>query len=339
MKRMGSDLLYLGTRYRNGRFGPHIDLDDEMISGLIRLYQDQEDQERYRFPDLSPLIHVIHNQLETGFQNQQRFLTQQANQEKQRELAEKYEILFDQWNTASSIENEEKKASHWKDVIDLARKVLIKLREEMPDHMSIKEWNSELAEKTEQTGRMYTEALLFIIYARASYEGTSLGRDPTLRKYCSQLKDKVKTQLAGKNRLNLMLCAAFHRQKDYSIVWRLLGMQNQGEADASLLEHIRGLKATRVEDPNSYYSGYSPHVQDAYRWNLQTPRYTDAQWDMLCVLWNIYDRVCRLEALLEELEKHGQKVDFTQTPETQEVMKQLLDQLHTQEVSELPHAE
>ena len=83
----------------------------------------------------------------------------------------------------------------------------------------------------------------------------------------------------------------------------------------------------------------SSHVQDAYRRDLETPRYTDAQWDMLCVLWNIYDRVCRLEALLEGLEKHGQKVDFTQTPEAHEVMKQLIDQLHTQEVSVLPHAE
>lgn len=339
MKRKGSDLLFLGMRHRNGRFGPHIDLDDERISGLIRLYKDKEDQERYRFPDLSPLIHVIHNQLEAGFQNQQQFLTQQANQEKKRELAEKYEILFDQWNTASSIENEEKKAPHWKDVISLAREVLIRLREEMPDYVPVKEWNTELAEKTEQTGRMYTEALLFIIYARAAYEGSSLGHDPTLRKYCSQLKEKVKDQLSGKNQVDLMLCAAFHRKKDYSIVWRLLGMQNQGEADASLLEHIRGLRATRVEDNNSYYSGFSSHVQDSYRRDLETPRYTDAQWDMLCVLWNIYDRVCRLEALLEGLEKHGQKVDFTQTPEAHEVMKQLIDQLHTQEVSVLPHGE
>ncbi|MEN4691274.1 hypothetical protein [Pantoea agglomerans] len=339
MKREGSHLLFVGTRHSNGKFGPHINLDDERISGLIRLYQGKEDQDRYRFPDLSPLIHVIHNQLEAGFQNQQRYLNQQINQEKNRELAEKYEILFDQWNTASSIENEEKKIPHWKDVISLAREVLIRLREEMPDHVPVKEWNLQLAEKTEQTGRMYTEALLFIIYGRAAYEGSTLGRDPTLRKYCSQLKEKVKTQLAGENRVNLMLCAAFHRQKDYSIVWRLLGMQNQDEANASLLDHIRELQATCVEDNNSYYRHYSSHVQDTYRRNLETPHYTDAQWDMLCVLWNIYDRVCRLEDLLEGLEKHGQKVDFTQTPETHEVMKQLLDQLHTQEISVLPHAE
>lgn len=85
------------------------------------------------------------------------------------------------------------------------------------------------------TGRMYIEALLFIIYGRAAYEGSSLGRDPTLRKYCSQLKEKVKAEPAGENSVNLMLCAAFHLQKDYSIVWRLLGMQNQGEAEADLL--------------------------------------------------------------------------------------------------------
>lgn len=339
MKKKSSNPLFLGTRHRNGEFGPHIDLDDERISSLIRLFQDKDDQDRYKFPDLSPLIHVINKQLEAGFQDQQKFLTQQANQEKERELAEKYEILFDVWNTASSIEQEDKKALHWNEVISLAREVLIRLREEMPDYVPVKEWNSKLAEKTEQTGRMYTEALLFIIYGRAAYESSSLGRDPTLRKYCSQLKEKVKSQLTGENQVNLMLCAAFHRQDNYSTVWRLLGMQNQGEADASVLNYIQGLPVSRVVNDHSVYSSYSSHVQDAYCRNLETPRYTDSQWDMLCVLWNIYDRVCRLEALLEGLEKHGQNVDFTQSPESQKFMKELLDQLHTHEVSVIPYAE
>lgn len=325
---------FLGTRHNDGKFGPHIDLDDEKITSLIRLFDNENNQKRYHFPDLSPVINVVYNQIQAGFDKQLNAIHHMVKQEQEqafvRELAVKYELLFDQWNYASSVEDDQKKLSQWDDVVKMSRELLIHLRDNMPDRVPLKDWNYDLADRLEQTGRMYTESLLFIIYARAAYEDSSLGRDPTLLKYCNQLKDKVRAQLTGDAEIKLILCARFHRPEDYYRVWQLCGRKNQSDADATLLKHIEEIRPERVDDPHAFYSSYSSNVQDAYCRKLETPRYTDSQWEVLYVLWNIYHRACQLEDFLEALRENSNEVDFSHTPESRESMEYLLNQLTIQ---------
>ncbi|POU03919.1 hypothetical protein C3369_00705 [Escherichia sp. ESNIH1] len=314
MKRNNMSVKINGVfRVSNGQFaGPM--LDEDQFVALFRLYRNMDAPERYFFPDLEPAIRGINEQIREGARAQQKLYQQMqdAQQRKQQasELAGLYEDLFDQWNYASSIEDERRKEQQWDAVIRMARPVLMRLRDAMPAPVPVSEWNDELTAGTEQTGRMYTEVLLFIIFARAAYEPASLGKDPTMRKYCREIKEKVKALLAGNNGGNLLLSAAFHQPKHYQMVGELCGLHNQGEADTRLIEYIRSLDTRRVPDPHSPFSNYHPEIQDAYARTVTTPRYPDRQWRMVCALWQIHHRVSQLEILLKQLEKEGGKVDF-----------------------------
>jgi len=323
--------LFAGFRNSGtGQFsGPFIS--EEKLSAILKLIPAPESPKQYLFPDLFPLINFVNDQIGKGLkiheEQHTRIMLQQQEKQQLEVLAGRYEDLFTQWNFASSVDDKSKQDQQWKEVIFQAGPVLRLLREAMPEQTPVSKWSYELLHKTEQTGRMYVETLLFYIYARAAYEPSSLARDPNLRRYCSELKEKVVAQLSGRNGELLLLSAAFHEESHYSKVWQLIGIEDKAGADALLINQIREEQACRIEDANALNSLYNPNVEDAYSRTIKTHRYPDRQWKMVCVLWHIYDRVSHLEALLDSLERHHESVDFTRTGETREKIDKYLQQI------------
>lgn len=320
--------VFLGTRLPDGTMGPH--LDDEQITQLFRLYPDKKSSGHYLFPDLSLMIHHINGQIQGEIRTQQeqtrRMLIAQQVQQLERELAEEYEIIFDQWNCASSLENEEKKDQQWDKVVDMARPILIHLREAWPKTKPVAEWDDALAGTIEQTGRMYIEVLLFIICARAAYEPESLGRDPTLQKYCQQLKKLVSAHLEENNADHLMLSAAFDssRTSEYNTLHILNGNRGPLNPDACLAAYVRKVTPQRLQEDNQLWSMYNHYAVEDSRREVISTRYPDRHWHIVTILWGIYSRVEQLEKLLAALIEHGSKVDFRCTDEVREQMEQLM---------------
>ncbi|MDL5385703.1 hypothetical protein ACTG2N_03365 [Aeromonas hydrophila] len=323
---------FIGTRHSNGKFGPHINLDDEVITGLIRLHDKEGSEKRYQFPNLYPLIDLVHKQIMARFDEQNNAIIALFEREKEfrieREIAGEYEMLFDQWHYAHSIRDKDKKSSQWDGVIKDSRQLLMKLRDKMPGKAPIEGWSTELADNIEQTGRMYTEILLFIIYARAAYEHDSIGVDPTLKKYCNQIKSKIMDLIDDTTKINLMFCAFFHREKNYDRVWQLFGIKNKGDADTILLNQIKSSSPRLVTNNEPFViHSYINDTQQEYTRTIETTQYSNSQWDVFEVLWNIYDRVCKLEDFLAELENNRNDIDFTLTPESHKSMEGLIEQL------------
>lgn len=277
----------LAFRTKNGTFsGPF--LNEAQLTGLLRLYREQVSPAGVTFPDLSPVIYSLHRLISDRVADQARhlqwFINQQQDLERARQLAKSYELLFDQWNYASSIVDQKKKADQWDKVVDKACDILYDLREAMPIEKSINRWGEALTYKVQHIGRMYTEALLFIIYGRASYEPLSLVNDPRLRKYIHEIKTIIRSYLDGQNKINLLLSAALHEKKYYEKVAILTGFNSQTEADAFLFNYIKTINPEPIYDPNSILLPRMSDVQEAYNQTIRSERYTHRQWMVLCAL-------------------------------------------------------
>lgn len=324
-----SDLIpTLAFRTKKGTLaGPF--LNEDQINGLLRLYKEQVSPVVTKFPDLSPAIRSLHQLIQDGFDDQARrlqgYMNHQQVLEQGRQLAKSYELLFNQWNYASSIVDENKKEYQWDKVVDKACEILYDLREAMPVENSTSEWDDVLAHRIQQIGFMYTEALLFIIYGRASYEPLSLVYDPRLRQYIREIKAIIGSYFDGDNKNNLLLGAALHRNEHYEKVGVLTGFNTKIEADAYLFQNIKALTAKRIPDPAALMDYYMEDVHDAYSRTIRSERYTSRQWMVVCALWNLHRRVGRLESLLDALEEKEAEPASKPPYDTQEIITAVLD--------------
>lgn len=325
---MSKSMPNLVYRRPNGTLGPF--LNEGQISGLLSLLKDQVAPAERSFPDLMPAIASLHKIITDGFEIQAQklnlFIVKKEEEDLRRQLAKNYERLFNQWNYARSVEDPRKKESQWDKVVDQACDMLIDLREALPIEKDIDKWSESLADKVEQIGRMYTEALLFIIYGRAEYEPVSLLRDPRPRQYSGQIKDIITSFFDGENQTKLLLSAAFHQKKHYQKVANLSGLNTKLEADAFLFRNIQSITPVRIDDPNALFSHYMEDVQDAYSRTIRSERYHSQQWHMVCVLWELYRKVCRLEALIEALEKQESELDSNASAKAAEIISAVLDE-------------
>lgn len=301
--------------------GPY--LSENQLSDLIRLLPvTRPSQVQYVFPDLSPLIRHIHGQIESAFQT--------YSQEQQvKQLAEEYELIFTHWNRACGMEDGPKKERAWEKVTDKADPLLIHLRQTMPKAKSLNDWDEELIKNIEHSGRLYTEVLLFIIYARAAYERTSLGRDPSLREYCRQIKEILAAHTGGNNNRPLMLSAASEAElAPYYTMLRIISGQGPEDPDSYLAQHVRGIQAEDLPDNNRilplYYNFDVPTVK--YR-QLTYTSFSSLHWRMVMTLAQIHYRVSQLEALLDSLTNGEIKVDFDGTDATREQLEKMILQL------------
>ncbi|WP_262266914.1 hypothetical protein [Klebsiella variicola] len=320
---------YLGFRNHNGTFdGPF--LDEEKLTAVLKLFLAPEKSDHYLFPDLTLVIHHIDAQIRSGFRELETGLSRSAirmeTERQLRELSDNYQDLYSEWNFACSVEDKSKQIQKWNDVIQKATPVLRQLRDTMPSPVPISEWSDTLIFRTEHTARMYTEALLVYIYARAAYEPFSLARDPNLRRFCRELKEKVTAQLAGDTGNSLLESAAYHEEAHYQKVGELMGLQSKAEADARLITLIKTRHVVRKEH-SGYRSRWSYERADTeYSRELATTHYSPAKWKMLNVLWNIWHRVGQLEHLLDELEQHPGSVDFSRMDDARAMTEKLLSQ-------------
>lgn len=318
----------LAFRTKKGTFaGPF--LNEGQLTGLLRLYRDQISPAGEKFPDLSPAIYSLHQLISDGFDSYARRMQghaiKQKELEQERQLAKSYELLFGQWNYASSIVDEKKKADQWDKVIDKACDVLYDLREAMPVQKLTSHWHDALAHKVQQIGFMYTEALLFIIYGRASYEPASLVNDYSLRKYIGEMKAIIASYFDGENKANLLLGAALHETEHYEKVGVMTGFNTRTEADSFLFQNIKAITPARITNPDDYCDNYSSDVQDAYSRTFRSERYTDRQWSVVCALWELHRRIGRLESLLDALEEQGSDPGNKTDGDTHEIISAVLE--------------
>lgn len=322
----------LAFRTKSGTFaGPF--LNEAQLTGLLRLYRNQVSPTGVTFPDLSPVIYNLHRLISDGVEDQARRLKfvikQEQELERERQLAKSYELLFGQWNYASSIVDHNKKADQWDKVVDKACDVLYDLREAMPIEKSINRWDDDLAYKVQHIGRMYTEALLFIIYGRASYEPLTLVNDPRLRQYIFEIKTIIRSYLDGGNKVNLLLSAALHDRNYYEKVGILTGFNTQTEADAFLFNHIKAINSKLEYNPNSLIQIYSEDAQNAYSRTVRSESYTQRQWKVLCALWELHSKVSQLESLLDALEEQDAEPESKVSRETNEIITAVLENRFT----------
>lgn len=314
---------FIGFRDKvSGRLaGPYIN--ENQLSALISLLPvSSPSPVQYVFPDLSPLIRHIHGQITDAFK-----AYSQGHQNKQ--LEEEYELIFTHWNRASGMEDGPKKDRAWEKVTDRADPLLIHLRQAMPKAKSVKDWDEELIKDIEHTGRLYTEVLLFIIYARAAYERASLGRDPSLREYCRQIKEILAAHTGGNNTQPLMLSAASEAEQApyYTMLWEMNG-QGPKDPDSYLAQHVRSIAAETIPDNNRIIPSYYTHdvTKEKYR-QVTFTSFSSLHWRMVMTLAQIHYRVTQLEQLLDSLTDSDVNVDFGGTRATREQVERMIAQL------------
>lgn len=316
--------LFIGFRDNaSGQFtGKHIT--EEQLSGLISLLPaTQSSPDQFVFPDLSPLIRHISSQIEDGFKAITR-----AGEEMR--LKEDYELLFTHWNRACGMDDGQRKERAWEKVTDRADPMLIRLRESMPSARSVKDWDDGLIQDIEQKGRMYTEVMLIIIYARAAYERSSLGRDPSLREYCRQIKEILATHTGGSNALPLMLSAASEEKQIpyYTMLREINGRQGPESADSFLAQHVRAVEAETLDDDDLLLPRfYNFDVTSIKQRQMKFISFSSLHWRMVMTLAQIHYRVSQLEALLDAMIKNDDKVDFDSTGETRVQIEKKIAQL------------
>lgn len=301
--------------------GPYIT--ENRLTELIKLLPvSMPSPVHYVFPDLSPIIRHINEQIVSAFQTYS-----QGQQDKQ--LAEEYELIFTHWNRACGMEEGPKKERAWEKVTDKADPLLIHLRQAFPKATSVENWDEKLINSIEHTGRLYTEVLLFIIYARAAYERASLGRDPSLREYCRQIKEILAAHTGGNNNRPLMLSAASETELApcYTMLREMNG-QGPKDPDSYLAQHVRGITAEAIPDNNRLLpSYYNLDVTTVKQRNVTFTSFSSLHWRMVMTLAQIHYRVSQLEALLESLIDANTKVDFDGTEATRAQVEKMIAQL------------
>lgn len=189
---MSGTHIFIGTRTDKGRYGPQSK--DMALIDLVTLLAPVATPTQYAIPDLTPLVLRFNAQI-------QEQLAAQANEQRDTQLMQDYDALFNAWRRAATYENSERRCRAWENVIDKAENFLQALKPTFPPLVKPEEnWESPLISKIEHTGHVYTEALLFIITARAALEPETLYRDATLRDYCHWLRDWVKAYLTQDDR-------------------------------------------------------------------------------------------------------------------------------------------
>lgn len=307
--------IFIGTRTDKGRYGSQSK--DMALTDLVTLLAPVATQ--YVIPDLTPLVLRFNAQI-------QEHLAAQANEQRDTQLMQDYDALFNAWRRAATYENSERRSRAWENVIDKAEDFLQVLKPTFPPKVYEENWKSPLISKIEHTGRVYTEALLFIITARAALEPKTLYSDATLRDYCHWLRDWVKAYLTQDDHYSLLLNAALCRQDGYPAVQVLGPAAAPQSADAFLAERIRAQKDQYVDNTPRLGSGYWRHEPKAKATNrtLVGKEFYDHHWRMVFTLRDLLYRAERIEAFLTELEQHGADVVFDHQGDITETVKALL---------------
>lgn len=268
------------------------------------------------------MIRHINEQITQAFQAHR-----QGELDKQ--LSEEYELIFTHWNRASGMEEGSKKEHAWDKVTDRADPLLIHLRQAMPAAKPVEDWDDQLIRNIEHKGRLYTEVLLFIIYARAAYERTSLGRDPSLREYCRQIKEILATYTGGNNIRPLMLSAASEDElRPYYTMLRELNGHGPEDPDSYLAQHVRSIKAEAPDDESRLLPKfYNFDVTEVKYRQVTFISFSSLHWRMVMSLAQIHYRVSQLETLLDSLTISDVKVDFDGTGKTRAQIEKMIVQL------------
>ncbi|AZS59321.1 hypothetical protein C5E18_24715 (plasmid) [Pectobacterium parmentieri] len=306
---------FIGTRVEEGRYGPQSP--DMSLSDLLGLFRSPTDTTQYVFPDLTPLVRCIHGQIMDAFA---------AHHEQQR--MQNYNTLFNAWARAASYEDKDLRSNDWHMVIDKAEDFLVALQLEQvfPYPKPEKDWDFPLVERIAGAGRLYTEALLFIITARAAREPHTLSRDITLRGYCQWLRDWVKAYLNERDRTRLLLDASLRQPESYPAVRAISPNFIPASPDAFLAAHVRAQKEQPLElwqyrddFPNILETAATATVRELHALN-----YKEHHWQMIYTLRDVIHRVERIEAFLTDLEEKGDSVAFDQQGNTTETVQALL---------------
>ncbi|MFJ5317509.1 hypothetical protein [Pectobacterium versatile] len=316
--------FHIGTRSEKGRYGPQSQ--DMSLSDLLELFSPVVASTQYVFPDLTPLIRHIHEQIEGQF-------AAQATEQREMKRMQDYNILFNAWSRAATYTDLELRNSDWQAVINKAEHFLVALQQDFPPKASQEQWKSPLVDRIAYIGRLYNEALLFFITARAAREPQSLYRDVTLRGYCHWLRYWVKTYLEPRDCDALLLAAAINKQENYPAVQVLSSDDTPESADVFLATHVRRLEYRSGNTDTDTFPiarrtyiplrGYESNAKKMCS-TLFTLDFNDHHWRLIYTLRDLLYRADRLEAFLTELEQHGDSVAFDQQGYTTETVQALL---------------
>ncbi|MFJ5375226.1 hypothetical protein ACIPTP_22125 [Pectobacterium versatile] len=312
---------FIGTRVEEGRYGPQSK--DMSLSDLLGLFSPVIAPTQYVFPDLTPLVRCIHEQIKAQFDTQFALLFVSLSE---RQRMRDYNTLYNAWTRAASYDDPVLRNSDWHAVIDKAEDFLVALQQDFPPTLTVSGWAVDSAEPIACAGSQYTEALLFIITARAAREPHTLYRDVTLRGYCRWLRDWVKAYLNEQDGTRLLLAASLGQQARYPAVRVLCPDAIPASPDTFLVNYVRTLKDKPIE-----HREYSDRFDDgltscarATRRKLDALVYEDYHWVMIYTLRDLLYRAERLEAFLTDLEKKGDSVAFDQQRNTTETVQALL---------------
>ncbi|WDF99824.1 hypothetical protein PSR30_04440 [Pectobacterium carotovorum subsp. carotovorum] len=308
---------FIGTRVDQGKFGPQSQ--DMSLSDLVGLLRPDTGTIPYVYPDLTPLVLHVNEQIQAAFD--ERFA-----QLHERERMQNYNSLFNAWSRAATYEDNERRGRMWENVVDKAEAFLQALQPAFPQRKPEKDWNHDSHQPIIYAGRMYTEALLFIITARAAVEPQTLYRDVSLRGYCDWLRCWVKAYLSEEDRTRLLLDASLRQQERYLAV-RVLGPDAiPALPDTFLADHVRKRASTHIDRADyldDFERPFDTWAKAAYR-ELFALEYADFHWQMVYTLRDVLYRAERLEAFITDLEEKGNSVAFDQQRNTTETVQALL---------------
>jgi len=302
-------------------YGPQYD--EKQVADLFTLLSPlmKELRPAYVFPDLTPVVRHI----DTLIRNQ---FAELRNDE----LAHRYTLLFNQWTDASTISNPENRRRDFWDVAKEAPDLIIRLQGVFPARESMEKWTPALIAEVESKGRMYAEALLFLITSRAWYDGESLARNTTIPGYCEWLRVWIKSWLrpGRKESRELLLSAALYRTEDYPALQALIEGNIPDSADTYLAEVVRDQRQTyqtgREPLLHIYHRG-GPGEPAAMERKLKSVEFPDMYWHMVRTLHTVLYRVDQLQALLQALADQQGQVDFSLNDDVHRQVKEQLAQL------------
>lgn len=309
-----NDLRFLiSTRHRDGRYGPQSK--DMTLSELIGVFKpDVPSTPVLIFPDLRALAQRMDAQIREHFNNY-----------KNEELAQKYDVLFNTWAQTGSIAVEANRSVRWMKVMDLSMDYILQAQKMMPEpqrfDLIVHSHITEVATK----GRMYCEALLFHIIARAGFDPGTLINDITLRGYCQWFKGWIKNYINDHDYERMLFGAIYFKPDFAPVLQKLRGVDEPLPPGTLLHNKLKTYSLSDLRRNNEY--GHSYNRPEEYSFSMTIHDYGHDCWNIVFTLRDLLYRIDAIESFLEVLETNGENVSFTRTDETSEIMENYLAQL------------
>lgn len=250
-----NDLLFLiSTRHRDGRYGPQSK--DMTLSELIGVFKpDVPSTPVVIFPDLRPLAQRMDAQIREHFD---RF--------KDEEFAHKYDVLFNTWAQTGSIAVEFNRTKRWEKVMDLSMDYILQAQKMMPVPQRIYEIGFDHITEVATKGKMYCEALLFHIIARAGFDPGSLINDITLRGYCQWMKGWIKNYINDFDYERILFGATYFKPEFTPVLQKLRGVDDPLPPGTIL--HNKLTKYSLSELRRNYDNGHSYNLPEEYSFSM-----------------------------------------------------------------------